>query len=443
MPEIQRIAIETLGCKVNQFESAAIEEQLRANGHTIVPFSQPADAYIINTCTVTAKADFQSRQLIRRAMRTNPAARIIATGCYVQTASRELLEFCQAGNVCLVGNDQKINLANYLTPHNPEASFEIYVGAIGEVKNISPFTVEHFPRRTRAFLRIQDGCNAFCSYCIVPYARGRSRSLPPVEVLKQTERLVEGGYQEIVLTGINLGRYGRDLRPPTSLYELLVSLEKVSGLCRIRLSSIEPAEMTKEIVTFMARSEVVCPHFHIPLQSGSAEILKRMNRHYTPEFYRDMIGMIHDAIPMAAIGTDVMVGFPGEGEKEFKDTYDLLSELPVTYLHVFRYSARRGTAAYAFPESVNTKAVTIRAKQLKEMGLLKKKAFYFRNLEQNTSLLIEGRDRHSRLYKGLTPNYIPVLIDTNGVSLGGIIDIKIERILGDQAIGILLSLSSK
>ncbi|MDP3028494.1 MAG: tRNA (N(6)-L-threonylcarbamoyladenosine(37)-C(2))-methylthiotransferase MtaB [Deltaproteobacteria bacterium] len=439
MPEIQRIAIETLGCKVNQFESAAIEEQLRAKGHTIVPFSQPADAYIINTCTVTAKADFQSRQLIRRAMRTNPAARIIVTGCYVQTASRELLEFCQAGNVCLVGNDQKFNLANYLIPHNPDNSFEIYVGAIEEVKNIRPFTVEHFPRRTRAFLRIQDGCNAFCSYCIVPYARGRSRSLPPVEALKQTERLVEGGYQEIVLSGINLGRYGRDITPPTSLYELLVSLEKVNGLRRIRLSSIEPAEITKELVTFMAKSEVICPHFHIPLQSGSTETLKRMNRHYTAEFYRDMIGIIHTAIPMAAIGTDVMVGFPGEGEKEFKETYDLLSKLPITYLHVFRYSARRGTAAYAFPESANAKAATLRAGQLKEMGLLKKKTFYFRNLGQETSVLIEGRDRHSKLYKGLTPNYIPVLIDTKGVSINGMIDVKIERILGDQVIGVLLS----
>ncbi|MEW5948177.1 MAG: tRNA (N(6)-L-threonylcarbamoyladenosine(37)-C(2))-methylthiotransferase MtaB [Thermodesulfobacteriota bacterium] len=438
MPEIQKIAIETLGCKVNQFESAAIEEQLRAKGHTIVPFSQQADAYIINTCTVTAKADFQSRQLIRRAMRTNPAARIIATGCYVQTASRELLEFCQAGNVCLVGNDRKFNLTNYLSPHSPDNSFEIYVGAIEEVKNICPFSVEHFPRRTRAFLRIQDGCNAFCSYCIVPYARGRSRSLPPVEALKQAERLVEGGYQEIVLTGINLGRYGRDLVPPASLYELLASLEKVNGLRRIRLSSIEPMEITKELVTFMAGSEVICPHFHIPLQSGSAEILKRMNRHYTPEFYRDMIGMIHAAIPVAAIGTDVMVGFPGEGEKEFKETYDLLSELPITYLHVFRYSTRPGTAACAFPESVNAKAATLRAGQLKEMGLLKKKTFYFRNLGQETSLLIEGRDRHSKLYKGLTPNYIPVLIDTKGVSISGMIDVKIERILSDQVIGVLL-----
>ncbi|MDD5154056.1 MAG: tRNA (N(6)-L-threonylcarbamoyladenosine(37)-C(2))-methylthiotransferase MtaB [Desulfovibrionales bacterium] len=438
MPEIQRIAIETLGCKVNQFESAAIEEQLRAKGHTIVPFSQPADAYIINTCTVTAKADFQSRQLIRRAMRTNPAARIIATGCYVQTASRELLEFCQAGNVCLVGNDRKFNLANYLRPHNPDNSFEIYVGAIEEVTDICPFTVEHFPRRTRAFLRIQDGCNAFCSYCIVPYARGRSRSLPPVEVLKQVARLVEGGYQEIVFSGINLGRYGRDLTPPASLYELLVSLEKVNGLRRIRISSIEPTEITKELVTFMAGSEVICPHFHIPLQSGSTEALKRMNRHYTAEFYKDMIGMIHDAIPMAAIGTDVMVGFPGEGEKEFKETYDLLSELPITYLHVFRYSARPGTAACAFPESVNAKATTLRAGQLKEMGLLKKKTFYFRNLGQETSVLIEGRDRHSKLYKGLTPNYIPVLIDTKGVSISGMIDVKIERILSDQVIGVLL-----
>ncbi|MDO9462711.1 MAG: MiaB/RimO family radical SAM methylthiotransferase, partial [Deltaproteobacteria bacterium] len=354
--------------------------------------------------------------------------------------SRELLEFCQAGNVCLVGNDQKFNLANYLIPHNPDNSFEIYVGAIEEVKNICPFTVGHFPRRNRAFLRIQDGCNAFCSYCIVPYARGRSRSLTPVEALKQAERLVvEGGYQEIVLTGINLGRYGRDITPSTSLYELLVSLEKVNGLRRIRLSSIEPAEITKELVTFMAKSKVICPYFHIPLQSGSTETLKRMNRHYTAEFYRDMIGMIHDAIPMAAIGTDVMVGFPGEGEKEFKETYDLLSELPITYLHVFRYSARRGTAACAFPESANAKAATLRAGQLKEMGLLKKKTFYFRNMGQETSVLIEGRDRHSKLYKGLTPNYIPVLIDTKGVSINGMINVKIERILGDQVIGVLLS----
>ncbi len=435
MFEVHRIAIETLGCKVNQFESAAIEKQLRERGYTVVPFSQPAEAYIINTCAVTAKADYQSKQLIRRAMRNNPAARIIVTGCYVQTASREMLEFCYAGNVCLVGNDQKMNIVNYIVPREPQTSFEIYVGTIKDVKSISPFVVERFPRRARAFLRVQDGCNAFCSYCIVPYARGRSRSLPPAAAVEQARRMVESGHQEIVVTGINLGRYGLDLTPPTSLYELLVFLEKAEGLRRLRISSLEPTEITEQMITLIAKSKVICPHFHIPLQSGNAEILKKMNRHYAPEFYENLINRIHQAIPNAAIGADVMVGFPGEGEEEFKDTYDMVSSMPLTYLHVFRYSPRRGTVACAFPETTNAKTATMRAKQLKELGLLKKKAFYFRNLGQKTSLLLEGRDRHSRLYKGLTPNYIPVLIDPTGLSMSGIIDVNIERILGDQVIG--------
>lgn len=439
MSEINRVAIQTLGCKVNQFESAAIEGQLKGKGYTIVPFSQLADAYIINTCAVTAKADYQSRQLVRRAMRNNPAARIIVTGCYVQTASREMLEFCYSGHVCLVGNDQKMNILTYLTPCKAEKSFEIYVGAIEDIKCISPFVVECFPHRTRAFLRLQDGCNAFCSYCIVPYARGRSRSLPPAEVVNQARRLVESGHQEIVITGINLGQYGLDLTPPTSLDRLLELLEKVDELHRLRISSLEPTEITKQTIARIAKSKLICPHFHIPLQSGSTEILKKMNRHYTPEFYRDTINMIHETLPKAAIGADVMVGFPGEGEKEFKDTYDLLSALPITYLHVFRYSLRRGTVAYAFPQTVNAKTTATRAKQLKELGLLKKKAFYFGNLGQKASLLIEGRDPHTKLYKGLTPNYIPVLIDAKGLSMNGLVDIRIERILGDQVVGALVS----
>lgn len=435
-----QVAIETLGCKVNQFESAALEEKLRAEGHTIVPASCKADVYIINTCTVTGRADFQSRQLIRRALRTNPFARIIVTGCYVQTGAREILDEYHSGNICLVGNDQKAKIPDYLTAMEG-ASLELYIGSIREIKDISPFAVEKYSRHTRAFLRVQDGCNAFCSYCIVPYARGRARSLPISEAVKQARQLVANGHQEIVLTGINLGRYGTDLTPKASLFELLVQLERC-GPSRIRISSIEPTELTDDIIDLVAESRIICPHFHIPLQSGSGEILKRMNRHYTPVEYRTLVNRIHAAMPQAAIGLDVMVGFPGEKEKEFKETHDLISELPVSYLHVFRYSPREGTVACAFPQRVGSQTASARAKQLQELGLVKKKSFYFSNIGAETTLLLEGRYKKSKLYKGLTSNYVPVLVDLKDRNPAGLVHVRIERIVGDQVVGTVVQANS-
>lgn len=435
-----QVAIETLGCKVNQFESAALEEKLRAEGHTIVPASYKADVYIINTCTVTGRADFQSRQLIRRALRTNPFARIIVTGCYVQTGAREILDKYHSGNICLVGNDQKAKIPDYLTAMEG-TSLELYIGSIREIKDISPFAVDKYSRHTRAFLRVQDGCNAFCSYCIVPYARGRARSLPISEAVKQARQLVANDHQEIVLTGINLGRYGTDLAPRASLFELLVQLERC-GPSRIRISSIEPTELTDEIIDLVAESRIICPHFHIPLQSGSREILKRMNRHYTPVEYRTLVNRIHAAIPQAAIGLDVMVGFPGEREEEFKETYDLISELPVSYLHVFRYSPREGTVACAFPQRVGSQTASARAKHLQELGLVKKKSFYFSNIGVETTLLLEGRYKKSKLYKGLTSNYVPVLVDLKDRNPEGLVDVRIERIVGDQVVGTVVQANS-
>lgn len=431
----------TLGCKVNQFESAAIEELARARGYDIVPFTRSADAYIINTCSVTAKADFQSRQLIRRAMRTNPSARVLVTGCYVQTAVDDFSDFLRFEDICLVGNGEKYRILDYIEP-DPVSSFTaVNVGAIENTTEIAPFRVSTFPRHTRAFLRIQDGCNVFCSYCVVPYARGRSRSLDFQEVIHQAERLAENGYREIVLTGINLGAYGKDLKPGSSLLDVVQELEK-KQICRIRLSSIEPAEISHELIKFIKESKYICPHFHVPLQSGSTAVLKEMNRNYTPEDYAGVIEEIHRSIPDAAIGTDVMVGFPGESEKEFEDTEKLISSLPISYLHVFRYSQRKGTRAVGHRGQVAHQAATARAKKLQELGTAKRKGFYLSNLGRKTSLLIEGRHKNSRLFKGLTPNYIPVLIEKEPAA-SKIVNVTLCRVLGDQVIGAVEDVARK
>ncbi|NLN59601.1 MAG: tRNA (N(6)-L-threonylcarbamoyladenosine(37)-C(2))-methylthiotransferase MtaB [Deltaproteobacteria bacterium] len=405
----KKVAITTLGCKVNQYESCALAGEFRKRGYEVVPFGTPADIYVINTCTVTGRSDYQSRQLIRRAFRANPGAIIVATGCYAQVAPEELAVMPEVS--LIVGNDEKLTLPERIEAMG-DGNGKVQVGDIWHVKHINFRSVSFFPDHTRAFLKIQDGCNACCSYCIVPTARGRSRSLPRESVLTELRRLGQSGYQEVVLTGIHLGAYGQDLPEPMGLLDMLKAVEKERPVSRIRLSSLEPAEISDELVDWVGRSNVICPHFHVPLQSGDDDVLQSMRRAYDRAFFHALIEKIRAKVPRAAIGVDVMTGFPGEDEAAFQNTFDLIASLPLTYLHVFPYSRRHGTAAAVMEGQVEEKAKRGRAEALRLLGAGKKEEFARSFVGAELPVLIEGYGgRDKKNMRGWTDNYLAVIFE--------------------------------
>jgi threonylcarbamoyladenosine tRNA methylthiotransferase MtaB len=410
-----KVGLATLGCKVNQCDSAALARDLQSADFAIVPFNAFADAYVINTCTVTAFADFQARQLIRRARRANPRARIIVTGCYAQTQAQALAGI--DGVTFVVGNDQKHQIP-WLLSNEVLDGQKIIASDIFLQTQFPSAPASSLAGRTRAFFKIQDGCNAFCSYCIVPFARGKSRSLPVSNVLTGVQDFLRQDYQEIVLTGIHLGHYGHDLQPPTDLTRTLETILSQNPTVRFRLSSIEPNEISDELLYLFGQHENLCPHLHIPLQSGDDSILKMMKRHYDTSFYRALIEKVANVVADIAIGIDVMVGFPGEGEKEFGHTLKLLEELPAAYLHVFPYSERPGTAALAIQPKVPEIIKKERATILRELGMKKRETFSLRFPGKTLPVLVEQtRDKKTGLPKGFSHNYLPVLLDKHPSSL--------------------------
>ncbi|MDD5713121.1 MAG: tRNA (N(6)-L-threonylcarbamoyladenosine(37)-C(2))-methylthiotransferase MtaB [Smithellaceae bacterium] len=427
------MGLATLGCKVNQCETAAITEMLEKEGFLPVPFSDWADCYIVNTCTVTGRTDFQSRQLVRRALRKNPAAFVVVTGCYAQRASEEIASL--EGVSLVVGNGGKGSIPALIK--EGVSRRRVLVTPIASERTIANLRATRFPGHTRAFLKIQDGCDAFCSYCIVPYARGRSRSLPVPEVMAQLRNLSDGGHREVVLTGVHLGMYGLDLNPPTTLLSLLRRLEKQRPVERIRLSSLEPGELSDEIISLVAASELICHHLHIPLQSGDDAILKAMGRNYDSRFFRERIEKAVRTIDDCAVGVDVMVGFPGEGEVQFENTRRLLDEMALAYLHVFPYSRRPGTAAADMPYQVKEEDKKRRAKGLSELGERKREAFLSRSIGKELSVLVEGkRDRDTGLWQGFSSNYISCLIKGADASLvNKIVAVKAEEAIGRKLVG--------
>ncbi len=404
------ISVATLGCKVNQFESEALIDALEQRGYAVVPFEEGADITIINTCTVTHRADFQSRQMVRRASRSNPNSLIIATGCYPQVETDALLKM--KGVHYLLGNGEKSRIPDLLPLMRKGEFPRVQVGDIGKERLFSETPLHSFHRHTRAFLKIQDGCNAYCSYCIVPHARGRSRSLPPERVVQNLKVLKARGFKEVVLTGIHLGVYGLDLNPYFPLEGLLRQLEKEETPDRIRLSSIEPGDFSPELISALSQSNKICPHLHIPIQSGDDDVLKMMNRDYDCSFLSDLVRELHLKISNLSIGADVIVGFPGETEERFRHTYGLIESLPFSYLHVFPFSKRKGTPAFQFPQGVNEKEIKERADTMRELGKQKRQAFYRRFLNQELSVLVEDRkEKETGRWRGLSRNYIPVLLD--------------------------------
>jgi threonylcarbamoyladenosine tRNA methylthiotransferase MtaB len=396
------VSVTTLGCKTNQYESAAMEERLVGAGYEVIPFEEGADLVIVNTCTVTAATDRQSRNLIRRARRLNEAARIVVTGCYAQVAPDQLVNF--PGVALVIGNAEKKEFLDLL--QDVADTPVVKVSDIRQEREAVSLGLSRFAGRSRAFVQIQNGCDAFCTYCIIPHARGRSRSLPPAQALAQVRELVAAGYPEIVLTGIHIGGYGADLSPAGSLRDLVARIETETEVTRLRLGSIEPTEIPLSLVELVAQSSVICPHFHIPLQSGDDEILKRMNRLYDREFFRRMIEGIHSRIPDGAIGLDVIVGFPGETEKHFDNTLRFVEQLPATHLHVFPFSKRPGTPAALMPDQIPAQIAKERAARLRALGEEKTRVFAQRFIGRELDVVVEAGEGAMR--KGLTRHYLTV-----------------------------------
>ncbi|MBW2466609.1 MAG: tRNA (N(6)-L-threonylcarbamoyladenosine(37)-C(2))-methylthiotransferase MtaB [Deltaproteobacteria bacterium] len=441
--EKQTVAIATLGCKVNQCESASFHEKFVEKGCSVTSFSKSADIYVINTCAVTAKAAAQSRQLIRKAHRCNPDARVIVTGCYAQVEPQKIREIL-AGPGFIVGNANKHQLIDAVLSDKKGHKLSLkpldekYFKDIACQKEISLLPVKRFLGRTRAFLKIQDGCNNFCTYCIVPYARGRSRSLPMDQVLDQAGQYTTEGHSEIVITGIHVGHYGLDLNPPVNLLMMLQKLTSLAPEVRFRLSSLEPTEISDDILMFMMGTDNFMPHLHIPLQSGSNEILKKMNRKYSAEQFAAIIKQCKEKVPDAAIGIDVLVGFPGETEQNFMETYDLLANLPVTYLHVFPYSRRPGTPAAKMKNQVPAKIKAERVAVLRKLDHKKRSVFYESRIGKVHRILVESEKSKDGLFKGFTENYIPVHFEAKPEHINQVVPVKLKKLMDSNVIGTLL-----
>lgn len=398
---MKKVAITTLGCKTNQFESAGMSESLQQQGYQTVPFNEQADVYIINTCTVTAKSDAESRKLIRRAARLNPAAQVVVTGCYAQLAADEL---SRLPNVSLViGNSEKRDIARLLETAVQEGGASVSVADISGESTAEPLQLESFAEHTRAFLQIQNGCDAYCAYCIVPYARGRSRSVPFDEVLAGVKRFADAGFREVVLTGIHLGAYGRDLPDKVDLAALLNEVGASGAVNRLRVGSVEPDEVTDVLIDIMASGRHICPHLHLPLQSGSDRVLAAMGRGYRSGEIRTLVDRLVKAMHDIAIGFDVIAGFPGESDADHAATCSLLQELPTAYLHVFPYSRRPGTRAAEMPGHLSPQVIKRRAEELRRIGEEKKLAFASRFVGKELELvMLEGGKR------GISGNYLTV-----------------------------------
>jgi threonylcarbamoyladenosine tRNA methylthiotransferase MtaB len=398
-----RVAVATLGCKVNQYDTASIETQLRNAGCRIVPFEPGADIYVVNTCTVTDRADAESRQLARRARRFNAAARVVMTGCFAQT-NPQGAAIPEVDHV--VGLNRLPDLLRAVRGELDGTTHRIVVDDVRTSRSVRTMGAETFTGQTRAFLKIQEGCDLFCTFCIVPFARGRSRSVPPRQVLEQLQMLATRGYREVVLSGVHLGGYGADLDPAINLCDLLEMLTEQPPVPRLRLSSLDPPEVTAALLDLMRRSAVLCPHLHIPIQSGHDEVLKRMRRHYDTRFVRDLVSGIRSALPDAAIGTDVIGGFPGETDAQFEETLELLDELPLTYFHVFPYSQRRGTTAAKMAGHLPPACVNGRAQRLRKMGERKRVEFGRTFIGRTLGVLVEHTPaRGTGWLTGYTHNY--------------------------------------
>ena len=424
---MKSISFVTLGCKVNQYDTAVLINKLPKSKYTSVTFPEKADIYVIDTCTVTHKADAEARHYINRAKRINPNGVVVVTGCYAQVSAEEISNL--KGVDYVVGNSDKFSsLMKILRQGSLQKEPKVFINDIFKEKKRkfeSP-EIDFFPGRTRAFLKVQDGCNYACTFCIIPYARGRSRSLGIDDVIKRIRVLRQSGYKEAVLTGIHLASYGRDIG--SNLIKLLSRIDDEKILSRIRLSSLDPADINQEFINFVSNSQTICPSFHISLQSGDEQVLKNMRRRYKPKQFLDITDQIREAMPDSSIGTDIMVGFPGETEVEFNNSYNLLDESELTYFHVFSYSKRKGTKAAIMDNQIDPGVIKQRSKIIRDLGMKKKIEFNKSFVGKELEVLVENNS------KGTSRNYISVKLHKDDYSKGELIDVVISDLEDDMVI---------
>ena len=363
----KKVAFCSLGCKVNQYETNAMAQKFVANGYEIVEFDEYADVYIVNTCTVTNIADRKSRQMLRRAKEINKDATLVACGCYAQVAKEELKKIPEID--LIIGNNEKNDIISIIENHIAQKGTEDIVSDVMYKLDYVELGTTTYTEKTRAVIKIQDGCDRFCSYCLIPYARGHIRSRKIENVIEEIKKVVEEGINEVVITGIHIASYGRDFKGENiGLIDLLEEINKIKGLHRIRLGSIEPTIITEEFVKRLSKLDKICDHFHLSLQSGCTETLKRMNRRYTTEEFKEVTKRLRTKFPNAALTTDIIVGFPGETEEEFNMTYEFLKEIAFYKMHVFKYSQRKGTKAAVMPNQIDGKVKEERSKKLIELS---------------------------------------------------------------------------
>jgi threonylcarbamoyladenosine tRNA methylthiotransferase MtaB len=437
-----RVAFFALGCKLNSYETESLRGVFYRHRYDIVDFDQPADYYVINTCAVTGHAEADARQLIRSVTKRNPAARVIVTGCYAQRDAQTLAAMPEVALV--VGNAEKTQLFQLFedsldTPDTGEKVFTSHpfkgqptekftFGTGADTASISPFT--------RATIKVQDGCDDFCTFCIIPHLRGPSVSRPIAAILEHVRALAAAGYKEIDLTGVHTGAYGVDLETPTTLLAMLEQLVRVDGIERIRLNSIEPATVSEDLLDFIAAAPKICKHLHICLQSGDDDILRRMRRHYDVASYERLIAKVMTRMPECGLGSDLLVGFPGETEAHFERTLRVVERLPFSYLHVFSYSARPGTPATKYPGQVHPAATKERSRRLRELGQAKKKAFARQFIGQELTILLEGkRDKARQFLSGLTEHYIRVHVDAPEASVNQLVPVRLVALAEDEVLG--------
>lgn len=433
---MKKVAFYTLGCKVNQYETEAMMESFEAAGYQIVEYDEYADVYIINTCTVTNMGDRKSRQIIRRALDSNPNAFIAVVGCYSQISPDKVIEI--PGVKLVLGTNERariVELVEYAMYKEEKVNM---VSDIMEVREFEEMSIKKYKSKTRAFLKIQEGCDQYCSYCIIPYARGHIRSRRPESILEEVRMLAQNGFKEIVLTGIHVASYGRDLGN-TSLIEIIEQVHEIEGIERIRMSSVEPKTLNDEFIDRLSRLPKICRHFHLSLQSGCNATLKRMNRKYTTEEYLRVVERLREVFPEVAITTDLIVGFPGETEEEFQCTVDFVKTVNFSGIHVFKFSPREGTPAAKYKNQVPPPIKEQRSKIIAEIAQEQETAFKTKFLNKKMDVLFEqGFNEEKDSYEGLTDNYIRVVAVSNEDIKGKILTVELKKLKEDHVEGIIV-----
>ena len=432
---MKKVAFYTLGCKVNQYETEAMLELFEKEGYEKAETEDYADVYVINTCTVTHMSDRKSRQYIRRMKKKNPDAIIAVVGCYSQVSPEEILSIDEV-NLVMGTNDRKKIVEEV---KKIDASRKVStVDDIMKVKAFEEIEINKTNGKTRAFMKIQDGCDRYCSYCIIPYARGRVRSRDLESIVKEVENLASNGYKEVVLTGIHVASYGKDIKDSDiKLLDVIKQINDIEGIERIRLSSVEPILFTDEFVEAVSTMDKVCPHYHLSLQSGCDETLKRMKRRYTTEEYKAIVDRLRAAIPNVSITTDVIVGFPGETNEEFDKTYEFLKDIELTHMHVFKYSPRKGTPAATMENQVDPSTKHERSEKLLQLNEENFNKFGQKMLDKEFNVLFEQKVGDNK-YEGLTENYVKVIVESDNDISEQILKVKIKDVKNEFLEGILV-----